>query len=197
MWLFFLPKIRHESKENRRSTFAFKGPAIIVTNHNHFIDFILMFYLFAFRYVRCIVGKTLYESSKFMTLMMNLLGSIKVDRFSFGMNFFFEATKHLRKKGVVLIFPEGRLSRDGTILPFKSSAVMMALRTGVDIIPVYHTHKYGLGKRVGVMVGDRINLCQLCDTSTPDDEKIAELTLLLENKIKSLRDLYEKGGGVK
>lgn len=197
MWLFFLPKIRHESKENRKSTFAFKGPAIIVTNHNHFIDFILMLYLFAFRYVRCIVGKTLYESSKPMTMIMKLLGAIKVDRFAFDMEFFYESTEHLKKKGVILIFPEGRLSRDGTILPFKSSVVLMALRTGVDIIPVYHTHKYGIGKRVGVMVGDRINLSQLCNTSTPNEAEITELTLLLENKIKSLRDLYEQGGGVR
>ncbi len=197
MWLFFLPKIRHESKENRKSTFAFKGPAIIVTNHTHFFDFILMIYLFAFRYVRCIVGKTLYESSKLMTLIMKLLGSIKVDRFSFDMDFFYEATEHLRKKGVILIFPEGRLSRDGTLLPFKSSVVMMALRTGVDIIPVYHTHQYGFLKRVGVMVGDRINLSDMSETATPDEEKIKELTLLLENKIKSLRDLYEQGGGVR
>ncbi|MBQ4105767.1 MAG: 1-acyl-sn-glycerol-3-phosphate acyltransferase [Clostridia bacterium] len=197
MGLFFLPRIRHESKENRQSTFAFKGPAIIVSNHTHFLDFILIMFLFAFRYIRCVVGKTLYESSKLMTTVLKLLGAIKVDRFSFDMQFFYECTEFLQKKGVVLIFPEGRLSRDGTILPFKSSVVLMAIRTGVDIIPIYHTHKYGFMKPTGVMVGDRINLRQMCNNPNPGEEELTELTLLLENKIKGLRDLYEQGGGVR
>lgn len=198
MWLFFLPKIRHESKEKRQSTFLFKGPAIIVTNHTHFIDYVLILFLFAFRYVRAVVGKTLYESSKAMTAILKLMGAIKVDRFSFDMEFFYECAQTLQKKGVVLIFPEGRLSRDGTILPFKSSAIFMAMRTGVDIIPVYHTHKYGFMKRVGVMVGDRININEMRSAKQqPSVSEVEEYTLMLENKIKSLKELYEQGGGVR
>lgn len=35
----------------------------------------------------------------------------------------------------VIIFPEGTRSPDGSLLPFKRGAFMLALRTGVDIIP--------------------------------------------------------------
>lgn len=35
----------------------------------------------------------------------------------------------------VIIFPEGTRSSDGSLLPFKKGAFMLALRTGVDIIP--------------------------------------------------------------
>ncbi|MGN0452557.1 MAG: lysophospholipid acyltransferase family protein [Ruminococcus sp.] len=197
MWLYLLPKIRHESKEKRQSTFAFKGPAIVVANHTSFMDFILIIFLFAFRYVRCVVGKTLYESSKFIHFVLKNLGAIKVDRFSFSMDFFYESTEHLRKGGVLLIFPEGKLSTDGKILPFKSSAALMAVRTGVDIIPIYHTPKYGFMKSVKVMVGDRINLSEMCSDKNPGEEELVRLTLHLENKMKELQVLCEEGGGVK
>ena len=195
--LGFGVRIRHESKEKRQSTFAFKGPALIISNHNHFLDFVIMFYLFAFRYVRCIVGKTLYESSKPLELILKGLGCIKVDRFSFDMEFFFNAMDVLKKKGVVLIFPEGRFSVDGKINEFKNTAALLALQSGVPVIPVYHTANYGAFKRTDVMVGDRIYLKDFCKSKNPSEKELTALTEMLRDKIIELRELSENGGGVR
>ena len=195
--LGFRIRIRHESKENRKSTFFFKGPAVIISNHNHFLDFTILMYVFAFRYVRCIVGKTLYESSRFLQAILNGLGCIKVDRFSFDMEFFFKAMDVLKKKGVVLIFPEGKFSTTGKIDEFKSTATLLALQAGVPIIPVYHTADYGCFKRTDIMVGDRIYLKDFCKTKTPSEKELTELTEMLRNKMLELEALSRKGGGVK
>ena len=54
--LYFRPRIRYEGK---KCLPAFtRGPAIIITNHKNQMDFLLVLYLFYFRYVRCLVGKT-------------------------------------------------------------------------------------------------------------------------------------------
>lgn len=195
--LGFRIRIRHESKENRQSTFFFKGPAVIISNHNHFLDFTILIYVFAFRYVRCIVGKTLYESSRFLEAILKGLGCIKVDRFSFDMEFFFKAMDVLKKKGVVLIFPEGKFSVSGGIEEFKSTATLLALQAGVPIIPVYHTADYGCFKRTDIMVGDRIYLKDFCKTKTPSEKELTELTEMLRNKMLELEALSKKGGGVK
>ncbi len=195
--LGFRVRVRHESKEKRQSTFAFKGPALIISNHNHFLDFIILFYLFAFRYIRCIVGKTLYESSRFLEIILNGLGCIKVDRFSFDMEFFFKAMDVLKKKGVVLIFPEGRFSVDGKINEFKNTAALLALQSGVPIIPVYHSFNYGFFKRTDVMVGDRIYLKDFCQSKNPSEKELTALTEMLRDKIIELRELSENGGGVR
>lgn len=195
--LGFRVRIRHESKENRQSTFHFKGPAVIISNHNHFLDFVILLYVFAFRYIRCIVGKTLYESSRFLEVILNGFGCIKVDRFSFDMEFFFRAMDVLKKKGVILIFPEGRFSVDGKINEFKSTAALLALQAGVPIIPVYHTANYGVFKRTDVMVGDRIYLKDHIKSKNPSEKELLELTEMLRDKILELKELSEKGGGVK
>lgn len=195
--LGFRVRIRHESKENRQSTFHFKGPAVIISNHNHFLDFVILFYIFAFRYIRCIVGKTLYESSRFLEVILNGFGCIKVDRFSFDMEFFFKAMDVLKKKGVILIFPEGKFSVDGKVNEFKSTAALLALQAGVPIIPVYHTANYGAFKRTDVMVGDRIYLKDYIKSKNPSEKELLELTEMLRDKILELKDLSEKGGGVR
>ena len=195
--LGFRVHIRHESKEHRQSTFFFKGPAVIISNHNHFLDFVILLYVFAFRYIRCIVGKTLYESSKFLEVILNGLCCIKVDRFSFDMEFFFNAMDVLKKKGVVLIFPEGKFSVDGKINEFKSTATLLALQAGVPIIPVYHTANFGAFKRTDVMVGDRIYLKDYIKSKNPSEKELLELTEMLRNKILELKELSEKGGGVR
>lgn len=195
--LGFQIRVRYESKKRPRDGFHFKGPAVIISNHNHFLDFTILLYVFAFRYIRCIVGKTLYESSKLLEKLLNLLGCIKVDRFSFDMEFFFNALDVLKKKGVVLIFPEGKFSVSGEVEEFKSTAALLALQAGVPIIPVYHTANYGCFKRTDVIIGDRIYLKDYCKNKTPSEKELLELTEMLRDKIIYLKELSEKGGGVR
>lgn len=195
--LGFRIRVRYESKNRPRDGFHFKGPAVIISNHNHFLDFLIILYTFAFRYIRCIVGKTLYESSKFLEVILNLLGCIKVDRFSFNMEFFFKALDVLKKKGIVLIFPEGKFSVTGEIDEFKSTAALLALQAGVPVIPVYHTANYGFFKRTDVIIGDRIYLKDFCKSKTPSEKELMALTEMLRNKIIELKELCENGGGVR
>ena len=44
--------------------------------------------------------------------------------------------KHLERGSSILVFPEGTRSPDGEIHAFKPGAVGMALRAGVDVVPI-------------------------------------------------------------
>lgn len=186
--LFFLPKIKYENKEKTKGKMSHKEPAVVITNHKNFMDFILFLAVFFKSYLRCVVGKTLYESNKIVSVMLNLLGAIKIDRFSFDMDFFFKSSDALKKGHKVLIFPEGRFSVNDEILEFKSSAALIALQSNVPIIPVYHTTKYGFMKSIKVMIGEPIYLSDYYSGTNPSAEELCELTEILRNKIIELRD---------
>lgn len=191
VWLYFLPKIRHEDPENKRSTFTFKGPAVIVTNHKNSMDFILMELLFFFRYVRCIVGKALYECNAFLTFMLRNLGAIKLDQYSFDMQFFYDSMEVLRNGGLILIFPEGHFSTDNVIKPFQETAALLAVQSGAPVIPIYHSNEYRLFHPVKVVVGKTMDLRSMCGTTNPSSEQLKELSTVLYDKILSLKEIAE------
>ncbi len=192
VWLYFMPKIYHENQKKKRSTFTFSGPAVIITNHKNYLDFMLMIYLFLFKHFRCVVGKTMYECNPFLTFFLKAFDAIKVDRFSFDMEFFYEALKELENDGLVLIFPEGEFSLEGKIKPFKETAAMLALQADVPVLPIYHSYNYGLFSRTKVCVGETIDLKQYCSTPNPSADELKSLSKILENKVIELRSICEK-----
>ncbi len=184
--LYFLPRVRYEGKK------CPKGPMIIVTNHKNQMDFLLMLWVFLFRYLRCLVGKTFYECNGLINFLLRMLGAIKVDRFTFDMDFFYQSVEALNKKQTLLIFPEGRFSTTGEIVEFQDTAALLAVQTGVPVVPVYHSVRYGIGKRVNVMIGEPIDLAAQCKTTNPDQQELKEMTKLLRDKVIELRDMTEK-----
>ena len=188
--LYFRPRIRYEGK---KCLPAFtRGPAILITNHKNQMDFLLVLYLFYFRYVRCLVGKTFYECNRFLNWCLRMLGAIKVDRFSFGMDFFCESVEALRRGQLLLIFPEGRFSTTGEILEFRSTAALLTLQTDVPIIPMWHSVNYGFGKRTDVVIGEPIRLSELCSTANPDAAELDRLTAILRDKVIELRGMAQE-----
>ena len=185
--LFFLPRVKYEGKK------CPKGPVIFVTNRKNQMDFLLMLWVFYFRYLRCLVGKTFYECNGLITFVLRMLGAIKVDRFAFDMDFFYESVDALNKKQSLLIFPEGKFSTTGEIAEFRDTAALLAVQTGAPVVPVYHSTRYGIGKRVDVVIGEPIDLSAMCKTENPDPQELKAMTAILRDKVIALQEMAGKG----
>ena len=72
------------------------------------------------------IGRTLF----------NALGAIPVDRDGNTLPAFKRSCEVIESGNIFLIFPEGKRSRDGSMLPFKLGAAEMALYTGKSVLPV-------------------------------------------------------------
>lgn len=122
-----------EGLENIRK----EEPQIFAANHVSWFDVWALAAIIPKRY-RFVAKKELGRIPLFGTAW-KAAGHISVDRSdrASAIKSLDEAGRRLRKdNSSVVIFPEGTRSRTGEMLPFKKGAFMLALHTGVDIIPV-------------------------------------------------------------
>ncbi|MBI4410675.1 MAG: 1-acyl-sn-glycerol-3-phosphate acyltransferase [Gemmatimonadetes bacterium] len=112
-------------------------PQIFVSNHQSWFDIFALAAVIPKRY-RFIAKKELGRIPIFGAAW-KAAGHIEVNRQDRGSAIqSLEAAGRLIRedKSSVVIFPEGTRSPTGRLLPFKKGAFMLALHTGVDIVPV-------------------------------------------------------------
>jgi 1-acyl-sn-glycerol-3-phosphate acyltransferase len=193
--IIFKIKVYYEDKKVQDK--RIKGKAIVVSNHNDLMDFAVLLFVFWRRTLRCVVAELMYEKNVFMTTLLKLLGTIRAERDSHDFSFLGRCEKVLRKGGVVEIFPEARLPRKGeeTPLPFKPSAVYLALETDTPIIPIYNNAEHFSRKNMRVIIGKPINVRALYDDGLSQKENIEKINDYLRGKILELREELERQVG--
>lgn len=122
------------------------GGAVIVANHQSFWDFFAVCrypYETLGRPVRILAKKSMFEVPIFGRVIMYGTGCIPVDR-SNGVGAFNAAIEALQAGELVLVLPEGTISRSFDLLPFRSGALRMAQTAGVPIIPAatWGSHRF-------------------------------------------------------
>ena len=114
------------------------GPYIIAANHSSYIDhFLLVSTVLKHR------GKTLNFLTRkeafegyWSKLWHVANGCVQVDRASPEIASFRAMVGLLKRGSIVVIYPEGTRSVDGTPLPPKPGVIKLGLHTGVPVIPV-------------------------------------------------------------
>ncbi len=182
---YFKKKIYYENRKKQRR--IIKGGAIVVSNHTSLYDFALYMFTFPLNNLRPLVGETLYKKNAIFRLFLNMLGGIKIERFDYDFSFMSKARKCIEKKQKVLIFPEGRLPKEGEgFLEFKPSFVYMALEAKAPIIPVYTNGSYKKKERARAMIGEPLYLHELYDNSKSEKENIDLLSNYVRDYIARL-----------
>jgi 1-acyl-sn-glycerol-3-phosphate acyltransferase len=111
------------------------GPAILAANHASFLDPILIG-LRARRPVRFLVSNQFYRDPRLHALL-RWLGTIPVGGDAGIVRSFRQVAEVIERGGLLGIFPEGGITRDGSMKPFRSGAAVLALRMGVPIVPIH------------------------------------------------------------
>lgn len=110
--------------------------AIFMANHTSAADIVVLFVALS-RDIRFVAKKELFWIP-FLGWSMWLAGFIPVDREKKdkARETFDRIGKSLKKGISILVFPEGTRSRNGKLLPFKKAGFLLAMRTGLPIVPV-------------------------------------------------------------
>ena len=100
-----------------------------------------------------------------------------------------KAAKKIAKGTSVIIFPEGTRSKDGKLQKFKSGAMLLAIKSGVPLVPVAISGTYDVLPKGHLLVRSgqvRIKVGQPIDTTKYRSKNKNELALLLQEAVADL-----------
>jgi 1-acyl-sn-glycerol-3-phosphate acyltransferase len=170
-----------------------EGTYIFVGNHASQFD-IFSFQAFSPHGFRWIAKKELFRIP-FFGPAMRRAGVISIDR-SQGR----EAMKSLNRAAgqiaggtSVLIFPEGTRSRDGTLQPFKTGAVALAIKAGVPVVPVGFVGTHAVLPKGRLLARSGDILIQIGKPLPTSDYKPRDKQKLAEQLHARVAELLEPG----
>lgn len=183
--LFFRPRYRYISKKARKRV---RGGAMLISNHVSFRDPVYTLFALWYRRQFFVCHKVLFESRA--AFLFRIVGCmIPIDANNMNMDSFRIITDKLKEGRVVTIFPEGHVNRDG-MKEFKSGAVLMSMQAKCPIVPVYIKPPAHWYNRLVIVVGEQVDITELCG-NRPSFSKIGEVTALLKER-EELLEQYAK-----
>jgi 1-acyl-sn-glycerol-3-phosphate acyltransferase len=166
------------------------GPAILASNHASFLDPILIS-LRARRPVRFLVSNQFYRDPRLHALL-RWLGTIPVGGDAGIVRSFRQVAGVIERGGLLGIFPEGGITRDGSMKPFRAGAAVLAMRLGVPIVPIHLRGTFDALPRyakwprfvpVTLRIGEPVRVEARLK---PSSEEIAALTESIRSSIAAL-----------
>ncbi|TDO01122.1 MULTISPECIES: 1-acyl-sn-glycerol-3-phosphate acyltransferase [Halomonas] len=138
-WLvFLLVHLLYRVRFRGRQHFPAHGPAIVVCNHVSFMDALVVGGASP-RPLRFLMDKPIFDSP-WLNWWFRLVGAIPVDadRRDPGSvrHALAEVSRALRQGEVVMVFPEGRLTPNGEVQPFRRGFELILVRDAVPVVPV-------------------------------------------------------------
>lgn len=177
----FKIKIHYHAKKIK-----IKGNYLIVANHETFLDPVKLICIFWKRRIRILTASEVYGKSKSKRFLLNHMGCVEINRQISDITSFKKCINILKDKGVVVLFPEGHLSKDGSIDAFKSGAVLMAALTCTPILPIYISKRTNVFKRTHVYFGEPLKL-NFENNKMPSIDQLNEYSHQLYNSITELK----------
>jgi 1-acyl-sn-glycerol-3-phosphate acyltransferase len=153
----------------------------------------VLLFVFFWRTLRTQMAEVLFEKGllgRFLTCM----GGIRVDRNSHNMGFVEQSVRILERDGVLCVFPEARLAREGESrpLPFQTSPFYIALESGAPIIPVYTNGCYFQKKRARVRIGTPIDARSLWHADEDEKTNLERITETVRQTVIELGKELER-----
>jgi len=167
-----------------------KGAAIIAANHASFLDPILIG-MCSRRPVRFLVAREFYLDPR-LSALLRWLGAIPVGGDAGMIRSFRHIADVIRGGGILGIFPEGGITRDGVLKPFRAGAAVIALRMGVPVVPIHVGGTFDALPRdarwprfvpVTLRIGEAIRVAA---RRNPSSDEIAALTESIRNAVAAL-----------
>lgn len=167
------------------------GGAVIVSNHVAMLDPLAVITTFLYRRVFFFASEVVMGRGISSALMRGM-GCIKIDRTIADVEAMRTGTEIVKGGHLLAIFAQGQIQRSGNFETFKAGAVLLAVKAGVPIIPVYLSQREHWWQRKVVVIGDSFDPKEKCQKKFPSMQDIDTMTEELLLEMKQLKAVCEK-----
>lgn len=162
--LHLIYRVRIEGKENIPT----EGTYVVCANHKSLMDPPLLCCCLPFP-VRFMAKEELFRNKLFGGLL-RAVGAFPIKRGKSDIGALKSAIRMLENQEHVAIFPEGTRSKGDTLKRGKQGAALIAVKAGVNILPVGIEGDYKLFHRMTFRIGKVISLEELFERKTTGEE---------------------------
>lgn len=164
-----------------------RKPFIICSNHIKWMDPATVGVAIPARYrIRFMAKKELFNILIF-SFIVRMAGAFPVNREQADYGAIKKAFQLLKEGHVLGLFPEGSRSKDGKLQKAQNGAALIAVRSGVPVVPVAIVGPYRFLKPLNVYIGKPFVLPPLVYDSKEDKKaRLAEMSYEIMGKIRDL-----------
>ena len=149
-------------KCHNRERLDMEAPYVLIANHQHALDPVVMAMYVRKRQI-VFLGKKELGKSKLAENLLTRVHCILVDRHHTDMAAMRSCMKAIQMKKILLIFPEGTRHHEGQMEQIENGTSLIAMRSKAPILPVYFDRKLSFFKRTNMYVGDPITYDDLLE----------------------------------
>ena len=175
-------RIKKVTPEGEKYTQKIRGGAILAANHTSFADPFIVGVSFWYRRLYFLVAEIVMKG-RLRSWLLKGVGAIRIDRKAADIEAINTAIKRLKDGYLLTVFPQGEIHRGGDLEAVKSGAVLMAIRSGVPIIPMHILPRKKWYNRRTVVVGNPIDPQAMCTRKMPS---VADINAITEALVAEL-----------
>lgn len=180
-------RIKRLTPEGKRYKNKISGGAVIAANHTSFLDPFIVGITFWYRRMHFLVAEVVMKN-RLREWLLRGVGAIKIDRNNADIEAITKSIDKLKKGYILTVFPQGGISRDDEIDSIKSGAVLLAVRSGTTIVPMYIPPRTRWYKTRNVIIGNTINPRDYCEKKFPSTSDIKNITNALINELNRCKN---------
>lgn len=182
----FLSHTLYPATFHNREKLNMDAPYILISNHHSMLDPLFLSYACKRHYIRWL-GKKEIEKMPVISWFAKKMNMIHVDRHNTDMAAMRQCMSAVKGGEVLGIFPEGTRHQPSLMYEVESGTAFIALRAGVQLLPVYFDKGLKPFRRAHVYVGQPMDISDL-KAQGLNTETVSALCKRIQETFWVLRD---------